>query len=128
MWTSPLLGGHLAAENAHQRRLARAVLADQCMNLAAPHLEIDAAQGANPAEPLRDGREPRKFGHGVSVLLLKLAASPPPAAVFSKFRRNWNRSEYCVLAIIFVDVVFGDDGGLREVDLGESADSCPRAP
>ena len=39
---------HLAAEDAHECGLASAVLADQRMHLARPHVKIDAAQGRTP--------------------------------------------------------------------------------
>src|ERR1700728_511896 len=55
---------HLAAEDAHECGLASAVLADQRMDLARLHVKIDTAQGAHAAEGLRDGFEPREFGHG----------------------------------------------------------------
>src|ERR1700677_1966628 len=70
---------HLAAEDAHECRLASAVLADQRMDLARLHVKIDAAQGAHAAEGLRDGFQPREFGHGaLSGNRGRRTKRPPP--------------------------------------------------
>src|ERR1700733_15440609 len=77
---------HLAAEDAHECGLASAVLADQRMDLARLHVKIDAAQGAHAAEGLRDGREPREFGHGaLSRTGGRRGKSPPPARSDASF-------------------------------------------
>ena len=49
---SPLSGLQDAVDDVHQRRLARAVLAGDGVDLAAPQLEVDAAQRLDRAERL----------------------------------------------------------------------------
>ena len=43
-----------AVENAHERALAGAVLAEERVHLAGPHIEVDVVVGDHPGEPLRD--------------------------------------------------------------------------
>ena len=43
-----------AVEDLHQRRLAGAVLAEQGVDLAGPHVEVDVVVGHEVAEALRD--------------------------------------------------------------------------
>src|SRR5580704_4117680 len=77
---------HLAPEDAHECGLARAILADQRMDLARLHVKIDAAQGAHAAEGLRDGFEPREFGHdALSGNGGRRAKRPPPARSDASF-------------------------------------------
>ncbi len=52
-----LVGPVQAVQAVHQRRLARAVLAEQRVHLARPHVEIDAVVRGEVAEALRDAPE-----------------------------------------------------------------------
>ncbi len=47
-----------SVENFQDRRLARAILAEQRMNLAAEHFEMDVIERSHAAKMLRDPREP----------------------------------------------------------------------
>ena len=58
-----------AGQDLDQRRLARAVLPEEAMDLPGEHVEVDVAQRLGPAEALRQGpqRQPRRLrevGHG----------------------------------------------------------------
>jgi hypothetical protein len=50
----PGIGLMAAADNAHQRRLARAVLANERVDFAAKDIEFDAFNGVDAAEALVD--------------------------------------------------------------------------
>src|SRR5271169_4933134 len=65
-----LVGFHHPAENLHQRRLARAILADQRENLAPVHRQADAGKGADAGIALADVDQP-KDGIGQSQSLRK---------------------------------------------------------
>src|SRR5688572_19682898 len=54
---------HLAAQDAHQSRLAGAVLAQERVNLARPNVEIRFHQRLYAAERLADGNELCEFCH-----------------------------------------------------------------
>src|ERR1700722_19569095 len=63
----PGIGLMAAADNAHQRRLARAVLADERMDFAAEDIEVDAFNGVNAAEALvAAGKGDNRNHEGVS--------------------------------------------------------------
>ena len=100
----PLVGLGQAVEDVHQRRLARAVLAEDRVNLASSEVEVHAIVGHDAGEPLgdsphledwcrlhwRDSREPRGGGCRlqrrrdlhlpVDDLLLELVLLRPPTA------------------------------------------------
>ena len=71
MKISPLVPGIDAAQDLHQGRLAGAVLAEQHMDLARPHVEVDPIQRVDAGKPLRDAahreRELRAVGVGQVV-------------------------------------------------------------
>jgi len=65
--TEPIGGLMAAADNAHQRRLARAVLANERMDFAAKDIEVNAFNGVNAAEALVDAGQGDEWNHeGVS--------------------------------------------------------------
>jgi hypothetical protein len=74
----PLVRAVQAGEDVRQRRLAGAVLAQQCVNLAGRGLEVDLLVRDNRREPLRDApqRDRRRWRGGVSL----------PAATISPWR------------------------------------------
>jgi hypothetical protein len=52
-----LVGAYRPVEDVHQRALARAVLAEQCVDLAGLDDEVDGVVGGERAEALRDATE-----------------------------------------------------------------------
>ena len=55
-----------AVEDLHQRRLAGAVLAEQRVDFACAHLDVDAAQGLHAAEVLGDAAAEDSGSGGVT--------------------------------------------------------------
>ena len=114
-----LVGLHHPAENLHQRRLARAVLADQRENLAPVHRQADTGKGADAGIALGDVDQPEE-GIGQIRSLRKTGAAHKRSAPNRKSseRRIRVRSPALFLALALfqlspegVDVVLADDLG-----------------
>ena len=55
------IGGHDAADNVHERRLARAVLPHQRMHFPRAHIEVHSFEHSDAAEPLRNAPQFQKL-------------------------------------------------------------------
>jgi len=91
-----LVGGVRAAEDFHERALARAVFADQRVHLTRQNLQRDAAQGARGAEAFLDSREAerrrRVSGRAVhdetsAKRIVILSAAKNPVGFITRVRR-----------------------------------------
>ena len=58
----PRIPRHRAAQDLHQRRLARAVLAEQYVNFSLPNVEIDAVERDDAGERFADAGHPQREG------------------------------------------------------------------
>jgi len=63
----PVIGLHRAVDDLHERRLARAVLAEHRMNLAGHHCEVDVLVGDDARVALGDAVEDEAGSHRAKV-------------------------------------------------------------